>query len=329
MQELLEAPAVKIEGGTPGRAAWGRPRKSECVIAAFFVYAAALGLFLPVAGIVRTRLLAVNFGVLLVYAAVMRANRAGGRALRVVRDWLPPALVLLAYREMGWFAAPHHGHALESHWVVWDRMVLGGGAKAAIESLGPLLPSILEIAYALVYALPLFALAMLYVYGKRAQSDRFLFVFTLSVLLCYAQFPFWPSEPPRVVFFGDEFPIYDTVFRRFNLWMLGSYGIHTSVFPSAHVAGAFSTAFGLWRTLRNPKWVGRFLFTMAVLIGIATVYGRYHYMADAAAGLTVAVVVAVLDAAAFSRAGRTSETATAAQMEGIPVWRTYRAPIRG
>ena len=105
---------------------------------------------------------------------------------------------------------------------------------------GPVLPSILEISYSLVYTLAPFSVAVLYLTGRRDRVDRFLFIFVLSVLLCYAQFPFWPSEPPRVVFFGQDSPTYDTIFRRFNLWMLGNYGIHTSVFPSAHVAGAFA-----------------------------------------------------------------------------------------
>jgi len=80
-----------------------------------------------------------------------------------------------------------------------------------------------------------------------------LFIFAVGVLLCYGQFPFWPSEPPRVVFSGKDLPTYVTVFRRFNLWMLGNYGIHTSVFPSAHVAGAFAAAFGAWRTLPERR----------------------------------------------------------------------------
>ena len=72
--------------------------------------------------------------------------------------------------------------------------------------------------------------------------------------------------------------------------MLSNYGIHTSVFPSAHVAGAFATAFGAWRTLPEHKWVSRFLLMMAILIATATVYGRYHYLADAAAGIAMAVL---------------------------------------
>ncbi len=210
--------------------------------------------------------------------------------LSIARDWLPLAVILLAYREMGWLALPHHDHGLEAHWVIWDRLVLRGGAKAAIEALGPVLPSVLEIAYSLVYALAPFCIAVLYLYGHRDQVDRFLFIFVTGVLLCYAQFPFWPSEPPRVVFFGEDFPLYDTVFRRFNWWMLDNYGIHTSVFPSAHVAGAFAAAFGMWRTMRRPEWVSRFLLAMAALIALATVYGRYHYLADAIAGFSVALL---------------------------------------
>ncbi len=159
----------------------------------------------------------------------------------------------------------------------------------------------LEIAYALVYALAPFSVAVLYLYGRRERVDTFLLIFALGVLLCYAQFPFWPSEPPRVVFFGEDLPAYDTVFRHFNLWMLGNYGIHTSVFPSAHVAGAFSAAFGMRQALPERKWVSRFLYAMALLIAAATVYGRYHYFADAAAGFSVAVLVFALHRYLVSR----------------------------
>jgi len=166
---------------------------------------------------------------------------------------------------------------------------LRGGARAVIESIGPVIPSILEISYALVYALAPFAIALLYAYGRREMVDEFLFVFAVGVLLCYAQFPFWPSDPPRVVFPGQDLPSYATAFRRFNLWMLGNYGIHTSVFPSAHVAGAFAAAFGAMRALPERRWVSRFLLVIASLIAIATVYGRYHYLVDALAGLLVAL----------------------------------------
>jgi len=56
------------------------------------------------------------------------------------------------------------------------------------------------------------------------------------------------------------------------------------------VAGAFAAAFGAMQALPERRWVSRFLLVIASLIAIATVYGRYHYLSDAAAGLLVALV---------------------------------------
>jgi membrane-associated phospholipid phosphatase len=269
----------------------GSVRRSEWVILGFLVYAMALGNLLPVALSVRNLVLLLNGTILAGYAVLIVLDRTQpALVFSVVRDAASLALIVLAYREMGWFAQPHPAHTLEASWVTWDRVVLRGGARAVIESIGPVIPSILEIAYALVYALAPFGIAMLYAYRRREMVDEFVFVFAVGVLLCYAQFPFWPSEPPRVVFLGQDLPSYETIFRRFNLWMLGNYGIHTSVFPSAHVAGAFAAAFGAMRALPERRWVSRSLLVVASLIGIATVYGRYHYVTDALAGLLVALL---------------------------------------
>jgi membrane-associated phospholipid phosphatase len=266
-------------------------RRSECVIVAFLIYAAVSAAILPVRPPIRPLTIALNTGLLAVYALLVYADRLRRREfLSVVRDWFPLVLVLLAYRQMGWFALPMTEHPLETAWVVWDRIVLRGGASRIIEILGPVLPAILEIAYSLVYTLGPFGVAVLYLSRRRERVDRFLFPFLLGVLLCYAQFPYWPSEPPRTIFPGEDFPAYNTVFRRFNWWMLGGYGIHTSVFPSAHVAGAFSAFFGMRLALPERKSIARFLLVMAILIATATVYGRYHYLADALAGLAMAVL---------------------------------------
>jgi membrane-associated phospholipid phosphatase len=296
MQSVLVLPDAGIRlRPIPARISIGAVRWPERVIVGFLIYATAIALVLPVSPSIRNLMVPLNLALILTYGLLLHFDSARRMlATGVIRDWLPLGLILIAYREMGWLALPHHGHALEAHWVIWDRLVLRGGATAAIEAFGPVLPSALEIAYALVYALAPFSVAVLYLYGRRERVDTFLLIFALGVLLCYAQFPFWPSEPPRVVFFGQDFPAFDTVFRRFNLWMLGNYGIHTSVFPSAHVAGAFSAAFGMRQALPEHKWVSRFLYAMALLIAAATVYGRYHYLADAAAGFLVAVFVLVL-----------------------------------
>jgi membrane-associated phospholipid phosphatase len=174
---------------------------------------------------------------------------------------------------------------------VWDRVLLHQrGLQAAIESTGTLLPSLLEICYGVVYAAGPVALAALYFRRKRERADRFLSIYLIGTLLAYALFPYFPSEPPRTAFAGADLPRVLTVFRRFNLWVLGGYGIHSSVFPSAHVSSAFAAAWGLLLTLPERQRIGWAMCAYAVLVAVATVYGRYHYAVDAVAGCGVSLV---------------------------------------
>lgn len=271
-------------------------RRSEIVLFVYFIYATVLSATLHVSAAAREGAILVNVSVLAVYSLVIFADSSRGReVLRVARDWIPLALTLLAYQQMGWFAPRVHTYILERRWIAADRLVLRAWhLHDAVEWLGPVVPSLLEISYSLVYAIAPFAVAMLYIYGARKRVDRFLVIFLFAVLLAYAQFPFWPSEPPRTVFPGEDAPTVQTVFRRFNWFLLGGYGIHTSVFPSAHVAGAFAAAFGMMRTLPERPWAGRFLLVMAILIATATIYGRYHYVVDVLAGLAVSVAALAL-----------------------------------
>lgn len=279
-------------------------RPYEWVVVAYFSYTSLLALLLPIRpDIARTTIL-VNLAVLAGQFLLVWADGLRRRPFfDVLRDWYCFPLMLLAYREMGWFARPHTDFVLERSWVVFDRILLNDlGLRTLIESFGPVFPAILEIAYTLVYGIASFSVAMLYVFNRRKGVQEFLFVFLTGIFAAYALFPFFPSEPPRTVFPGEDFPRIETIFRNFNWVLLGGYGIHTSVFPSAHVSGSFSAAFAMWRLLRRPQWVPIVLLILAILIAIATVYGRYHYAVDAAAGLAVA--------AAASRFGRMIQPAS-------------------
>jgi membrane-associated phospholipid phosphatase len=207
------------------------------------------------------------------------------------RDWLPFPAILLCYREAGWMGSVVHPSGLEQKWIVWDRLVLNHWhVTAAIEALGAVIPTILEAAYLSVYVLGPIAVGLLYGYRRRGQTDRLWTAFLLGLLLCYVQFPFWPSEPPRTVFPGQNLPSLTTPLRGLNLLLVGNYGIHSSVFPSAHVAGAIGGTLMLRRLLRDRPAVGNAMLAVAVLIAVATVYGRYHYLVDAVAGAAVGVL---------------------------------------
>jgi membrane-associated phospholipid phosphatase len=153
-------------------------------------------------------------------------------------------------------------------------------------------PAILELCYALVYAIAPFLVAVLYFQHRRARVNGALFFYLSGTLLAYALFPYFPSDPPRVAFGGTDMPNVMTTLRELNLWVVGNYGIHSSVFPSAHVSSAFSAAWAFFAFLPERKRYGWGMLVYAVCVTVATVYGRYHYAADATAGIAISLVPA-------------------------------------
>jgi membrane-associated phospholipid phosphatase len=78
--------------------------------------------------------------------------------------------------------------------------------------------------------------------------------------------------------------------RRVNLAIVGTYGIHSSVFPSAHVSSVFAAAWGLLAILRHRRTAGWAMVAYGVVVSIATIYGRYHYAIDVLAGAAVSLL---------------------------------------
>jgi len=261
-------------------------RAYEKILILYFSYAAILSFALPAEARLRATTLIVLAMMAALFLLLARLERrTKSRAIAITRDWLPVIVTLLCYREIGWFATGRTLFGLESRFEAWDHWLLATmGGRAVIESLGPLLPGLLELAYLLLYGFGAFGLGMLYGYKARERVDRFWTVTLLGLLFCYVQYPFWPSEPPRTVFPGAESPHVVTIFRSLNQMLVGHYGIHTSVFPSAHVGGATAAALGMLYLLPEHRWVGWSLLVLAFLIAAGAVYGRYHYTADVAAG---------------------------------------------
>jgi membrane-associated phospholipid phosphatase len=257
-----------------------RLRSSEWVLLAYFAYVAVISPFFISPW--RPLALAVVIGAVLLVLA---------RRESWLRDVFPLILTLIAFREMNWFTPPVHNHHLEQTWIVWDRALLDNyGMRAAIESAGSLAPFFFELCYALVYAVAPVALWALFANGRRDRLNHFWLAYLAGTLGAYALFPYFPSEPPRTTFAGQDLPHIVTFLRRFNLWIVGHYGIHSSVFPSAHVSSAWSAAWGLLETLPEKRWIGRTMAAYGLAVAVATIYGRYHYAIDTVAGIAVSLL---------------------------------------
>ena len=279
---------------TKDNGVWAGIRSSEWLLLIYFSYTALLAVVFDSA---RSRLEVAVSLPLVLGLLVFAGSRSNWRAVSIFRDWLALALVLVAYQEMDWFRLPHRRYVLEHRWVVWDKLLLNWGVREAIEYFGALLPSVLELSYLLTYAIPPLSIAVLYIYHRRERVDQFLFTFLLGTLLTYALLPYFPSDPPRLVFPGQDLPHVSTLLGRLNIWIFDHCDIRSSVFPSGHVTAAFSAAFAMLLTLPEKKWLGWMLFLLAVSIGITTVYARYHYAVDGLAGLVVSLIALGVSAA--------------------------------
>jgi membrane-associated phospholipid phosphatase len=281
-------------------------RRSEWILVAYFAYVACLAVIFRDRPLVNAQPfveLAAVLALLLLLAWLER-RPALAEVVSKFRDWLPILLTLAAFREMELFLPRTYAHAHEIVWERQDHTVLADWhVQGAIEKLGPVLPFYLEWCYLWVYGVAAVCVGILYGRGKRALVDRFFTLYLLGTLVAYAFFPYFPSQPPRLIFPGVDEPHVTSWVRHFNLFILKRGTIHLGVFPSAHVSSAFAAAWAMFLLIPERKLIGWLLVVYAASVSIATIYGRYHYCADVLAGFAISLIPAGVALVSRARGG--------------------------
>lgn len=293
-------------------------RIQERLLVAFLTYLAVAALIFPLD--LRLRLVVIPLN-LLAAAVLVLLSREGAeersRFLVQVRDWIPCVLILVAYRESGLFFIPDPTHRLDAVFIRLDDAILRHPAVVQwLEWGAPWLQRYLEFSYFLCYPIVPLGLGSLYLVRERATDvapgflpairplagasrdglrraaiDHFWTAVLLASFTCYLLFPLFPLAPPRELFNDVPGPHVAPLVRGMNRWLLGRYAVGASLFPSAHVAATTALALAVRRYL--PRW-GWIFVAVAASIALATVYGRYHYAADAVAGVLVGVAAYLL-----------------------------------
>ena len=276
--------------------AWLRFRTSEWVLLCFFAYIVLLIPFFQDRPLLGQQPVIVLLAVLALLCCLSRAESTDfARPVSIARDWIPMVLTLVAFREMELFVPSHYNGVYEAIWARWDNLLLHQWhIKRVIEALGPVIPLYLELCYLLVYGVGTYCVIVLWLKTERRGVDRFYTILLTGTLLSYALFPYFPSEPPRLAFPHLAMPGMHNVFRKVNWFLLGKATIHSGVFPSAHVSSAFSAAWAMFLILPRRKRYGWGLLIYAVSVAVSTVYGRYHYAADALAGFGISLLAGLL-----------------------------------
>jgi hypothetical protein len=263
-------------------------RVAEWIQIAFFSILVVAAWRRPLA---RQRRLRVTAFATLAIAAILAARYfVPPRFSSVVRDWIPAALLLVAYRQIGeFFTEPNQ--SVQARLAAFDRSFLRAvHIQPARTSIGLLRALYLELAYLLVYPLVPLGVAALYIAGMRHNSDYYWVVILLATYTCFAVTPFVPALPPRLLIGYEMFEIPPNSLRALNRWILRRASIQAITFPSAHVASSAAAALVL---LRLEPRAGLIFLWAALSIAVATVVGGYHYAADVLFALLVPVLVFV------------------------------------
>ena len=172
---------------------------------------------------------------------------------------------------------------------------------------GPAMNEFMQFAY-MTYFLSLVILpAILY-----AQKDRFAF-WTVMVSTAVAHY----SVYVIAVLFPIESPFYSLAPLETKSpaggYFTATIGfierlarVHGAAFPSAHVAGSMVALLAAYRYRRWLFWVCLPFFASMC---VATVYGRYHYVADVLAGIAVGAIGSAVGSRLMERKGALAEIA--------------------
>ena len=263
-------------------------RVVEWIVVAYLAYVAVLVVARPHLSRLRLRILALVIAdaALLVW---LSAQASASPALRVVRDWMPAAQLLIAYWLSGpFFRAPMP--RVEAWLLSVDRWWFDRAGLAWLAARGPrCMLELLEDAYVSAYVLVPLGFAAAYVAtGGGVDADRYWTPVVLAELLCYGALPWIQTRTPGAL--GDRTFLDGrrVAVRRLNRLIQQRASIQVNTFPSGHAAGAMATALAAGAVV--PALLAPLLLA-SLAITLGSVVGRYHYMADGLAGLAVGLLV--------------------------------------
>jgi hypothetical protein len=236
---------------------------------------------------IRVLLLAL-VAIVAIVAARLSSHWVSPLASSVLRDWLPAALLLVPYWQVGQFftaADPATQECLANFDRAFFRWL---GVRPAQARISTALAAYFQVAYLMVYPLMPLALVALYKTGMRGKVDFYWLVVLLTTYLCYGLTPFIRALPPRVLPGYDAFRMPPTWIGSLNRGILDGASIQAITCPSGHVASSFAGALAL---LRLEPWMGVIFLWAAFSIAAATVLGGYHYVADVLLAAAIAILI--------------------------------------
>lgn len=237
--------------------------------------------------------------IFIVLLAIAR-GRTGSKIIRVIHDWYIVPAVFLTFKQLYYLIKPIHNGADYDDWLILaDRWLFGVDPTVWLYRFAhPVLTEVLMVAYTMFFLLFLLIGYEFYRRGERAAFHQFIFTCVYGFLLSYLGYFTLPAVGPRFTlhdFAALERELPGLWLTPHLRWFINAgesipMGVpndvaialtQRDVFPSGHTMMTLVLIYYAWRYRERVRW---FVTGTGVLLIIATVYQRYHYVVDLLAG---------------------------------------------
>jgi membrane-associated phospholipid phosphatase len=247
-------------------------------------------------------------GIGLVHALIrLHAARPSNCLLDMLRHFYPILLYAGLYRETGELNHMLVSGFLDPFFIRLEARMFGLQPSLAFMDSLPY-PAVSELFYAVYfsYYLMIVGVGLALFYRNREQFFHYVSVISFLFYVCYIIYIFLPVIGPRIFFrqiidyqlpadlqplVTPDFPaaVQGGPFYHIMAWIYYAFEAPGAAFPSSHVVVAIGTVWFSFLYLRRIRWPH---LVVIILLCVATVYCRYHYVVDVVAGgLTAAMLI--------------------------------------
>lgn len=270
------------------------------VVIAYLAIIAALILIFSYRIPLWPQLIAAHAAAIAVITLIAKWARASSRHVaykfqlsHFIRGWSVVALIPMSYKELSYLIPLIHPRDFDVELAMIDYRIFGAHPTIWLERVTwPTLTEFLQISYATYYFWPVILGAVLW---RKRWFDKYhfwVFVIALGFYLSYLGYILVPATGPRflpLIKDAQSGPLtgiwfYQTIRETLDQ----AEGITRDCFPSGHTELTLLT---LYYARKFHRRLFRWMIVPASALIISTVYLRYHYVIDVAAGALLAMAV--------------------------------------
>lgn len=247
-------------------------------------------------------------GIVFVQFIIHKGSSSNSRWFwQVLRLYYPVLLFTGFYRETGLINRMFIGEFLDPWFIRLEESIFGFQPAILFMEKFPFryFAELMYASYFSYYVMIAIPPLILY-FRKPAACYHFVSCVALLFYCCYLTYIFLPVCGPRIFWFeysqiinqdqflviGQSYPFPEQVksalFYKIMLFIYDHFEAVGAAFPSSHIAVAWCTVYLSFVYLKSIKWLHA---TVAILLTLSTIYGRYHYVVDVIGGIALAIIL--------------------------------------